>query len=299
MGDGEERLDRRVARQAGCSRAVAAELVAGGKVRVDGEVERRPAVRVAEAEVVEVDDVPEAPGPLQPDPSVEVPLVHEDADVLVVDKPAGLVVHPGAGGEAGTLVHGLLARFPEVAGVGPDPDRPGIVHRLDRGTSGLVVVARTPAGHAGLTDQIARHEVERVYAALVWGTVAEATGRVEAPIGRSPRRPTLRAVVPDGRPAATDYEVESRHQRPEPTTLLRCRLETGRTHQIRVHLAAIDHPVVGDGAYGGGRPSIPLERPFLHATHLSFTHPTTGVPLSFDSPLPDDLNAVLSTLSPL
>ncbi len=292
----DERLDRRVARQVGASRAVASDLVTGGHVRVGGEVQRRPALRVDDGAVVEVDGAPEPVAPLGADASIDVPVVHEDADVLVIDKPAGMVVHPGAGAQEGTLVEGLLARYPELAAVGPDPDRPGIVHRLDKGTSGLLVVARTPEAHAVLQDEIARHDVERVYTALVWGTVDEATGRIEAPIGRSPRRPTLRAVVPDGRPAATDYEVEARFTHPEPTTLLTCRLETGRTHQIRVHLTAIEHPVVGDEPYGGGRPTIPLARPFLHAAHLAFTHPTTGAPVSFDSPLPKDLASVLSTL---
>ncbi len=286
-----------MAAEAGCGRAAAQELVLAGAVTVGGRVERRPATRVADDVEVTVDhEPPEVHGP-HGDPEVVVPLVYEDEHVFVVDKPAGLVIHPGRGADSGTLVHGLLAIDPGLVGVGPDPDRPGIVHRLDRGTSGLMVVARTPAAHDVLRAAIAAHDVEREYAALVEGTVAEATGRIEAPLGRSPRRPTLRAVVPDGKPAATDYEVEARYTEPVAVSLLACRLETGRTHQIRVHLAAIEHPVVGDEAYGA-RSDLPLGRPFLHARRLAFTHPVTGEACTFTSPLPEDLVAVLDLLGP-
>lgn len=285
-----------MALELGCSRSVAQGLVTAGAVQVDGRVERRPSWRVAEHATVVVERPPPEPAGLVADPDVAVVVIHTDEHLFVVDKPAGLVVHPGAGREAGTLVHGLLALDPGLEGVGPDPLRPGIVHRLDRGTSGLLVVARTLAAHAALTDQIARHEVERVYTALVGGIVAEATGRIEAPIGRSPRRPTLQAVVPDGRPAATDYEVLARFELPEPATLLSLRLETGRTHQIRVHLAAIDHPVIGDRAYGD-RSMLALDRPFLHARRLAFTHPATGEACAFESPLPVTLDVVLALLS--
>jgi len=286
-----------VARETGCSRTVAHELVTSGRVRVDGRVEERPSRAVAEGAVVEVEGEVGGGGGVAADPTVGFAVVHEDDAVVVVDKPPGLVVHPGAGEASGTLVHGLLARYPELAGVGPDPARPGVVHRLDRGTSGLLVVARSPAAHAALTDQIARRRVERVYTALVLGPIEEATGRIEAPLGRDPGRPTLRAVVPDGRPAATDYEVDRRFTEPEPATLLTCRLETGRTHQIRVHLSAIGHPVAGDVPYGGATGALALDRPFLHARRLAFTHPTTGERVAFESPLPPDLAAVLATLS--
>ena len=221
-------------------------------------------------------------------------MVHADADVIVVDKPAGLVVHPGAGNEGGTLVNGLLHAFPELAAVG-DPARPGIVHRLDRGTSGLLVVARTPAAYDALVGQLSRREVERRYAALVWGVPESGAGLVDAPVGRSPRDPTRMAVVAGGRDARTRYEVRTAFERPA-SALLTCRLETGRTHQIRVHLAAIGHPVVGDATYGGARAALALDRPFLHAEQLAFDHPTTGARLSFASALPADLEAVLATL---
>ncbi len=293
----EQRLDRRVAAEAGCSRSVAHELVLAGAVQVDGRVELRPAVKVADAAVVVVDHEPVVEAALQPDDDVEVPLVHTDEHLYVIDKPAGLVVHPGSGtGDEPTLVNGLLALDPGLADVGPDPTRPGIVHRLDRGTSGLLLVARTAEAHEALSTMIAAREVGREYAALVAGTVPEATGRIEAAIGRDPQRPTLQAVTPDGRWAATDYEVEARYAEPEAATLLAVRLETGRTHQIRVHLAAIEHPVIGDRAYGD-RSGLPLDRPFLHSRRLTFVHPLTGEPCTFESPLPGDLVAVLAVLS--
>ena len=192
----------------------------------------------------------------------------------------------------GTLVNGLLARYPELAGVG-DPGRPGIVHRLDKGTSGLLVVARTQAAYDGLVAQLAAHTAERRYLALVWGHPASAAGLVDAPIGRSPRDPLKMAVVADGREARTRYQVRETFDRPAPTALLDCRLETGRTHQIRVHLAAIGHPVVGDATYGGVRPALDVPRPFLHAYRLSFDHPATGERLTFESPLPADLATIL------
>ena len=295
--DTEQRLDRRVAAEAGCSRSVAHELVLAGAVQVDGRVERRPAVKVADDAVVVVDHEPVVDVGLQPDDSVVVPLVHTDEYLYVVDKPAGLVVHPGSGtGDEPTLVNGLLALDPGLAGVGPDPTRPGIVHRLDRGTSGLLLVARTAEAHDALSALIATHEVQREYTTLVAGTVPEATGRIEAAIGRDPQRPTLQAVTPDGRWAATDYEVEARYAEPEAATLLAVRLETGRTHQIRVHLSAIEHPVVGDRAYGD-RSGLPLDRPFLHSRRLAFVHPMTDEPCVFESPLPEDLQAALAVLS--
>jgi 23S rRNA pseudouridine1911/1915/1917 synthase len=227
---------------------------------------------------------------------VEVPIVHVDDAVLVVDKPAGLVVHPGAGHRDGTLVAGVLARFPDVAAVG-DPARPGLVHRLDRGTSGLLVVARTPAAHADLVAQLAARTVERRYTAVVLGVPEPRSGVVDAPIGRSSRDPTRMAVSATGRPARTHYRVEADFTEPVAAARVGCRLETGRTHQVRVHLAAIGHPVVGDGSYGGDRPTLPAPRPCLHAARLGFRHPATGEAVAFDSPLPADVEAVLGGLS--
>jgi 23S rRNA pseudouridine1911/1915/1917 synthase len=290
-----QRVDRVVALLTGLSRAEAAALVASGGVLVDGQ----PAAgkhRVAEGQVLAV--VGPLPGPSRPpapDPSVAFTVVHADEAVVVIDKPEGLVVHPGSGNDAGTLVNGLLARFPDVAGVG-DPARPGVVHRLDKGTSGLLVVARSRSAYEHLVGQLSRRAVERRYLALVWGVPTPSAGRIDAPIGRSPREPTRMAVVAGGREARTSYEVRLAAHEPVEAALLACRLETGRTHQIRVHLAAIGHPVVGDAAYGGARPGLTAVRPMLHAWQLAFEHPVTGERLAFESPVPDDLQALLASL---
>jgi 23S rRNA pseudouridine1911/1915/1917 synthase len=291
-----QRLDRVVALIAGCSRADAAGLVDDGAVRVGGRPVTSRSHRVAEGDALEV-DLPDRPAEVElaPDPTVAVPVVHEDEHLLVIDKPADLVVHPGAGRDTGTLVHGLLARHPEIRTVG-QPDRPGIVHRLDRGTSGLMLVARTQAAYDELVAMLAAREVDRRYRTLVWGAVGSPTGLIDAPIGRSSRDRTRMAVTETGKPARTRYEVLRTFHDPVEVTELRCRLETGRTHQIRVHLASIGHRVVGDARYGGERQSLPMTRPFLHAEHLALDHPVTGEPLAFTSPLPDDLAAVLADL---
>lgn len=292
-----QRLDRVVAMVTGLSRAESAALVSAGAVAVDDTVVNRGAARLVEDQQVRI-DVPEAvEDPLPaPDAGVLVPVIYDDEDVIVVDKPADLVVHAGAGNHDGTLVNGLLARFPEVAGVG-DPQRPGIVHRLDRGTSGLLMVARSPRAYDALVGQLARRSVQRRYRTLVWGHPESPRGLIEAPIGRSVRHPTRMAVTTDGKEARTRYEVEATYGGPGPLALMRCRLETGRTHQIRVHLAAIGHPVVGDDRYGGVRQTLPMARPFLHAEHLGFTHPGTGDAMAFDSALPPDLAATLDSLT--
>jgi 23S rRNA pseudouridine1911/1915/1917 synthase len=252
---------------------------------------------VAEGDEIEVDVGPDAGPIVVADPSVPVPVVHEDDDVVIVDKPPGLVVHPGAGHASGTLVHGLLARYPELAQVG-EPDRPGIVHRLDRDTSGLLVVARSERARVALVRALAAHEVEREYLALVRGLPEADTGMVDAPIGRSNRAPTRMAVSARGKQARTRYTVEGRWDDPG-VALVRCRLETGRTHQIRVHLAAIGHPVVGDETYSRGRPPpVATPRLFLHAARLAFDHPVDGRRITAESPLPADLAAVLAALPP-
>jgi 23S rRNA pseudouridine1911/1915/1917 synthase len=294
-----ERLDRAVAILADVSRAVSAALIAGGAVRVDGAVVVAGKTRLATGARVTIDtDAIPASAPPRPDASIEFTVVHADADVVVVDKPAGLVVHPGAGNADGTLVNGLLARFPDIAalGGGDTEERPGIVHRLDAGSSGLLVVARTEAARESLLAQFASHTAERRYVALVWGVPAAAHGIVDAPIGRDPADPTRMAVVADGRRARTEYEVVERLGDGADTTLLTCRLETGRTHQIRVHLAAVGHPLVGDTTYGERRSTLGLDRPFLHAAELSFDHPASGARITFRSELPADLATLLERL---
>lgn len=294
-----ERVDRAVALVAGCSRAAAAALVADGAVQVDGQLVRSGSTRLREGQRLEVRAEARTVGDEAPSPDPDVPVVvrYEDDQVVVVDKAPGVVVHPGAGHEAATLVNGLLARYPELAQVG-DPARPGIVHRLDVGTSGLLVVARTSAAYDALVADLAGRRVDRRYQALVWGHPEAEQGLVDAPIGRSSRRRTAMAVAADGREARTRYRVEARFDRPAAVALLACRLETGRTHQIRVHLAAIGHPVVGDERYRGVRPALEVPRPMLHAGRLGFAHPTRGGRVEVEAPLPADLVTVLSALEP-
>lgn len=288
-----ERLDRIVALLADVSRADATTVIANGGVMVDGDVAVTGKIRLRAGQAVEIDPsslpVEEMPGP---DASIPLNVVFADEHVIVIDKAPGVVVHPAAGHKGGTLVNALLARFPEIADVG-DPQRPGIVHRLDVGTSGLLVVARSDDAYESLVDQLSDHDVERRYVALAWGRFDAPVGTVDAPIGRDPRDPLRMAVVATGKEARTHFRVEQSFTEPE-LSLVTCELETGRTHQIRVHLAAIGHPVAGDGTYGGQRPGWVAERPFLHAARLSFRHPATGEVVTFDSELPADLRELLA-----
>lgn len=288
-----QRVDRVVALITGCSRAEASALVAAEQVLVDDVVVTKPSLRLHTAQVVRLLSEPtRAVETVDPDPSVEIRVVAEDDEFIVVDKPAGLVVHPGAGHKGSTMVHGLLARYPELAEVG-EPLRPGLVHRLDRGTSGLLVVARTPDAYETLVHQLSSRTVTRVYTAMVWRHPEHRQGVVDAPIGRSRRDPLRMTVAVDGRASRTHYRVDREFTEPVVTSLITCELETGRTHQIRVHMASIGHAVLGDDLYGGTRHSFEMHRPFLHARELAFLHPATGELVTFDSPLPADLQAVL------
>jgi 23S rRNA pseudouridine1911/1915/1917 synthase len=287
-----ERLDRGLALLTGWSRAEVARLIDEGAVLVGGRAVPK-SHRLEAGSVVELLSEPAVAQPPGPEP-VPLDVRFADEDVVVVSKPPGLVVHPGAGHAGGTLVNGLLERFPDLATVG-DPARPGIVHRLDRDTSGLMIVARSQRAYDALVDALARHAIERRYLALVWGHLDSPRGVIDAPIGRSPTRRTRMAVRDEGRAARTGYEVQREYETPA-VSLLECRLETGRTHQVRVHLSAIEHPVVGDAAYRGDRPSLRPGRPFLHAHRLELDHPMTGERLAFDDPLPPDLTTVLASL---
>jgi 23S rRNA pseudouridine1911/1915/1917 synthase len=293
-----QRADRAVAMVADVSRAMAASLIEDGRVLVDGVPVAAGRVPLREGSVLTVLLPAPRDDAVLAEPGVRFDIVHADDLVAVVDKPAGLVVHPGAGHDEGTLVGGLLARFPELADLVATgvcaADRPGIVHRLDKGTSGLLVVARTAGSYRALVEQLATRTMERRYVALVSGHVAEERGEVEAPIGRSTRRPTKMAVTVGGRPARTAYTVLERRDTETPTTLLELALQSGRTHQIRVHMAAIGHPVVGDARYGVPDRRLGTGRFFLHACRLSFTHPGTGERQTFSSPLPEDLQAYLA-----
>ena len=287
-----ERVDRLLALELDLSRSAIARLVEAGAVTIDGETVTTRSRRLTAGETVEVDvPEPEDPRPAA-DPEVEVVVLHEDDDLIVVDKPVGLVVHPGAGHRDGTLVNGLLARYPEIADVG-DPLRPGIVHRLDRDTTGVLAVARTQDAYESLVDALAARAVGRVYHVLVHGRPEAPSGRIDAPIGRSPRDPTRMAVVADGREALTDYEVLETME-PAEAAQLECRLHTGRTHQIRVHLRAIRLPVLGDDRYGRMRHGA--SRPMLHAHRLRLTHPTSDEVIEVESPHPPDYQAVLAGL---
>jgi 23S rRNA pseudouridine1911/1915/1917 synthase len=282
--DAGARLDRVLAERPEIgSRALAERLIASGAALVDGD--RRPkSHRLAGGEQIEV-EVPVVQGLVAE--TLEIPVVWEDEHLLVVDKPAGLVVHPAGGTRTGTLVHGLLELGAEG---GDDEDRPGIVHRLDKDTSGLLVVARSGEAHERLAELIRERRVERRYLALVVGSPRSRTGRIEAPIGRDRRdrsRHSLDTATP--RDAVTWFELLEQLRS---HALLEVRLETGRTHQIRVHLEAIELPVAGDPVYGAAG-ALGLERQFLHAHRLRFTHPFTGEEVDVDSPLPPDLEAAL------
>ena len=281
-----ERLDVFLARTAG-SRTAAQRLIAAGLVQVDGEPRAKRHV-VAAGERVRVAPEPQAPAPAVPDATYAV--AYEDDHLLVVDKPPGVVVHPARGHAAGTLAQALAGR----AAGGEDPRRAGIVHRLDRDTSGLLVVARTEAAFNALKAQMRRREVTREYVALVEGRPAARAGTIDAPIGRDRRvRTRISTDTDEPRAAVTHFEVE---QPLEGFTLLRVRLETGRTHQIRAHLLAIGHPVAGDPEYGHAG-LLGLPRQFLHAERLAFAHPVTGEPIDVRSPLPAELRSVLGKLS--
>jgi 23S rRNA pseudouridine1911/1915/1917 synthase len=288
--DDGERLDVFLAERTGASRAAVVKRIDAGLVTVDGRARpKRHSVRPGE--VVRMEAAPEAPvAEVAP---ARFAVAFEDDHLIVVDKPAGVVVHPGHGHDRGTLVQALAGR---VAG-GTDPARPGVVHRLDRDTSGLLVLARTEQAWFALSELIRRRDVVREYTALVDGHPPARTGTIDAPLGRDRRlRTRMSSDTDDPRDAVTHFEVVEAFDR---ASLLRVRLETGRTHQIRAHLRAIGHPVVGDPEYG--RPFAPLRRQFLHAQRLAFTHPVTGEQLDLRSPLPPDLagalEAVRTTLS--
>ena len=294
------RVDRGVAMVANVSRGAAAELVSAGRVLIDGQPAGSGRLPLRAGSVLTVLLPVDADGGVAAEPDVRFSVVHADEVVVVVDKPAGLVVHPGAGNDAGTLVGGLLARFPDLADLVASgvcaADRPGIVHRLDKGTSGLLAVARTEDAYRDLVGQLATRTMERRYLALVRGLVADDRGEVEAPIGRSARTPTKMAVTAGGKPARTAYSVrERRPDASDPTTLLELSLQSGRTHQIRVHLSAIGHPVVGDARYGSADSRLGPGRFFLHAYRLAFDHPGSRARMDLTSELPGDLVAYLDS----
>ena len=274
---------------AGLSRSRLQSLAVDGSVTLNG-APARPAQRLRPGDVVIVCVPPARPPEDLIPQNIPLSVVYEDDHLVVVDKPAGLPVHPGPGHPDGTLVNALLARCPDIRGIGGEL-RPGIVHRLDLDTSGLLVVAKTQLSHQNLTEQMRRREMLKEYAAVAVGLVTPESGVIDAPIGRDPRHRQRMAVTAGGRVARTHYETQE--ELPE-NTLLAVRLETGRTHQIRVHLAYLGYPVLGDDVYG--KPSVPLDRQFLHATRLGFRHPTTDRWMEHRAELPADLAEVLDLL---
>ncbi len=292
-----ERLDRAIAMHiADVSRSYAAMLIESGMVTVNGILVSKTSHRLKAGDLVNV----EIPAP-QPSGlfAEEIPLkvVYEDADLLVVDKPAGMVVHPAPGHGSGTLVNALLAHVPGIELDMGDEARPGIVHRLDRDTSGLIVVAKRRSAHENLSRQMASRTMLKEYVALVAGTPRPPQGIIDAPIARDPRDRKRMAIVPGGRHARTRYTTERDLGR---STLIRATLETGRTHQIRVHMASTGHPILGDPVYGkrtlNDAAALGLKRQFLHAQRLGFTLPSTGEWREFTSDLPEDLQGVLEKL---
>lgn len=284
------RIDRVVAALLDESRAQAQARVGRGEVAVDGAVVRK-SYRVRGGEEVRIAAMP----PAAPAPPPPVPVRFADEHVVVVAKPPGMVVHPGAGVRDGTLVDALRAMRVPLAPA-DDPTRPGIVHRLDRGTSGLLVVARTVAAMRSLREQFDAHTITRRYWALVDGVPAHHRATVDAPIARHPGDRTRFRTAGDGRPAVSHYQVERSWGR---AASVHVTLETGRTHQVRVHLAALGHPVAGDLAYGASEAlaaDLGLDRPALHAAHLGFAHPVTGARVAVDEPCPDDLRDAVRRL---
>jgi len=294
-----ERLDVFVARRCpGLSRSLVQRLIREGRVTIgDPPSAGRAGQRLERGDRVLVRMPSEEPDALRPEP-LPLTILYEDADLLVIDKPAGLTVHPAVGVRRGTLAAALLAYRPELDGVG-GPERPGIVHRLDRDTSGLLVVAKNEAARAALARQWKEQQVEKGYLALVHGRLEPPQGVIDAPIGRDPRHRQRMAVVEGGRAARTAYRVRrylpDRQGGHDVYSLVEVTPSTGRTHQIRVHFAALGHPLVGDRVYG--RPSAVLGRQFLHAYRLAFRHPVDGRPLEFESPLPEDLRLALERLT--
>jgi 23S rRNA pseudouridine1911/1915/1917 synthase len=297
-----QRVDRYLADVTGLSRSHVQKLITAGNLTADGMALKANAVIGPGTALQLIVPEPERLD-LEPAPDIPVRIVHEDADLLIIDKPAGLVVHPSPGHSGGTLVNALLAlgggdAFGGIAGV----QRPGIVHRLDRDTSGLLMVARTDAAQHSLMAQLKARRVKKTYLALVLGEVSAEVGRIEAPIGRDPKHRTRMAVVPDGRASTTGYRVRERFAG---WTLLELDLVTGRTHQIRVHLDAIGHPIAGDPVYGTGTSrkgprvtgdAASLGRLFLHAWRLQLTSPSSGELIRAEAPLPDELEQVLAAM---
>ena len=300
------RLDQFLARRLGWSRARLQKLLKSGRVLVGGRA-RPPSYRVREGDAIVVAVPAPEPSHLTPE-ALPLDIVYEDRDLLVVHKPPGLVVHPAPGHRGGTLLNALLHHCPELAEIG-EVSRPGLVHRLDKDTSGLIVVAKTALAHESLVRQFQAHTITKRYLALVWGRLPAAAGEIDREVGRHPRERQKMSVHPRrGKAAVTFWRV--RREFPGPLTLVELTPQTGRTHQLRVHLASLGHPVLGDATYGGGVSRLagaprlkglkPLvRRQMLHAWQLGLTHPRTGERMSWEAPLTEDFQAVVDCLENL
>ena len=293
VADGDARLDLFVATALDISRTAAATLIATGCVRVEGRAERA-SYRTVRGERVQVEIAPPSTRSVEAE-SIALAIAYEDEDVLVVDKAAGMVVHPAPGNWSGTLVNALKGRGGALSNLGGE-EREGIVHRLDKETSGLLLVAKTDRAHRALGAAMAKREIVRRYAALCWGHLESDRQSIDKPIARDPRDRKRMAIVTTGRAARTDFERLARF---DVVDLLRAHLHTGRTHQIRVHLSSVGHPVVGDDTYGGGGGrrliTMPPKRHFLHAAWLRFRHPASGLPVDLRSHLPPELVTALAS----
>ena len=287
-----DRLDKYLAAHTTFSRAMIQKMIDAGLVSVNEELEKA-SYTVQPGDLIEYEELPSVPTSITP-VAMNLDIVYQDSDIAVVNKPSGLVVHPGPGHYDATLVHGLLECLDGLSGIG-GVMRPGIVHRIDKDTSGLLVVAKHDAAHEVLSEALKQHEIQREYIALVHGVLDHDQGKIDAPVGRSVHNRLLMDVVKDGKRAVTHFEVVERFAK---HTLVRCRLETGRTHQIRVHFKYIGFPVVGDPQYGPKKESSNTGQ-YLHAIALAFLHPMSKQPLRFETPVPESFDQYIRQIQPV
>ena len=274
------------------SRANIQRSIRAGLISIDGITTTRSSTKVISGQIIRVKPPKDYLAPAITPSELSLNIVFEDDDIAIIHKPSGMVVHRGAGHLTDTMANAAVTRWPKISSVG-DTDRPGIVHRLDRATSGLLIIALNPTAYNNLTLMIKKHEIERIYTALVHGHPKSSTGTIDAPIGRDPHHRTRQAVNAGGRPALTHYEVIREIGQ---FSFIKVRLETGRMHQIRVHMTAIGHPIVGDQTYGKRQGIANLRRQFLHASKLTFNHPISSEKISVTSKLPDDLQSAISLM---
>jgi len=284
-----DRLDKVLTQHTTFSRSMIKKMIDAGFVTVNDDIAKASMI-VSEGDVIEYEEYPAEPMTMTP-VEMALDIVYEDDALAVINKPSGLVVHPGAGHNDVTLVHGLLAKLSGLSGIG-GVMRPGIVHRIDKDTSGLLVVAKTDVAHIALTEALKLHEIKREYLAIVHGVIDHDRGKIDAPIGRNPHNRLLMDIVPDGKHSVTHFQVIERFAE---HTLVRCQLETGRTHQIRVHFKYIGYPIVGDPQYGLKKQAS-LSGQALHATSLSFTHPITNQPMVFEVLPPKEFEDILKKI---